>query len=279
MNKNGPVMRPGLTPCWECSGYHDRDGRAYMRVGSLSDGTRRKEGMHRVAFFVAHGRWPEPDGCHTCDNPGCCNPDHVFEGTHLDNMADMRAKGRSCTGERHWANRRPEAVPRGEAHPGARLTVEQVMQIRAADGSRTEIAEQLGVSAGCVDNARSGKTWAHVPGAVPRTPPHRRLVEHEGETLTVTVLARRHGLPPWLVAHRLDGGWSVADALRPGDFSPAHLVTANGETLTLSEWARRLGLSQTAVRGRLQEGWDPVRAVTTPRRPGGPAPSRARRSA
>lgn len=49
---------------------------------------------HRFAFFLKHGRWPEPNGLHSCDTPACVNADHIFEGTHADNMADMRRKGR-----------------------------------------------------------------------------------------------------------------------------------------------------------------------------------------
>lgn len=55
----------------------------------------RKKYAHRVAFYLVHGEWP-PEVCHHCDNPSCCRPDHLFGGTHAENMADMRAKGRGC---------------------------------------------------------------------------------------------------------------------------------------------------------------------------------------
>src|SRR5262245_2521405 len=49
---------------------------------------------HRVAFFLANGKWPDPFGCHSCDNHPCCNPAHIFEGTQWDNDMDRVAKGR-----------------------------------------------------------------------------------------------------------------------------------------------------------------------------------------
>jgi hypothetical protein len=52
-------------------------------------------GAHRLAWIAKHG--PIRKGlfvCHRCDEPRCCNPDHLFLGTHTENMADMKAKNR-----------------------------------------------------------------------------------------------------------------------------------------------------------------------------------------
>lgn len=82
--------------CWYWFGYRfPTTGYGGLRVGSKKTGTRRMVLTHRLSYELHRG--PIPDGllaCHTCDNPACCRPDHLFLGTHLDNVQDMDRKGR-----------------------------------------------------------------------------------------------------------------------------------------------------------------------------------------
>jgi hypothetical protein len=77
--------------CWEWTGGCNDWGYGMMK----GDGGKMLY-AHRVSYELHHGEIP--NGlfvCHVCDNPKCANPDHLFLGTHKDNMADMMVKGRA----------------------------------------------------------------------------------------------------------------------------------------------------------------------------------------
>jgi hypothetical protein len=106
---------------------------------------------NRLAWTLAIG--PIPDGlcvCHLCDNPSCCNPRHLFVGTHAQNMLDMKSKGRR------------KAINAGEKNGRAKLTANQADEIRKAlAGGLTQmkVAAQFGVSQTLVSLIKRGQLW------------------------------------------------------------------------------------------------------------------------
>lgn len=170
VDRNGPIMREGIGPCWLWRGRPDRDG--YGRVGVAA--LRRSCGTtlaHRVSWMVEHG-WIPSDVlvCHECDNPPCVRASHLFRGTNADNLGDMVRKGRSCRGERHARVRRRdemvEVYPWGMAHPASKLTDGQVIEIRRmvdAGGTKKRIAKEFGVSDTMVRLIGRRTSWRHLP--------------------------------------------------------------------------------------------------------------------
>lgn len=101
--------------CFEWVGTKDRHGYGMIKVG------RRSMLAHRVSKIISLGSTLERNKfvCHTCDNRSCINPDHLWIGSNADNMADMKAKGRS-----HLCSR-----PR-ERRADCKITVADIEQMR-----------------------------------------------------------------------------------------------------------------------------------------------------
>jgi len=126
---------------------------------------------HRLAYELAVGPIPPGPGyhgmcvCHTCDNPGCCNPSHLFIGTVQDNLRDMRQKGRG------FIPAPTGGGPIGERSGTCKLTDEDVREIRASRGYlRRELAAIYGVSAPHISNILNGNTRRH------ETPPVKKHI-------------------------------------------------------------------------------------------------------
>lgn len=125
---------------------------------------------HRKAWQDANG--PIPSGmviAHKCDTPACHNPEHLFACTQAENLADMRAKGRGNTGERHGSRTKPERVARGERVGTSKLTEDQISAIRAEyipgrpghrnPHSLSALAAKYGVAFQTISKIVNRKSW------------------------------------------------------------------------------------------------------------------------
>lgn len=148
--------------CWTWGAATDRDGYGWFK----RDG--RQVYAHRVAYEITNNAQPGAlQVCHSCDNPSCVNPAHLFLGTQADNSADMTRKGRQARGDRHGARLHPDTVRRGEANlGGGKLTATQVADIRriyAAGGStQTQIAKRFNVTQSLVSAITRRAAWSHI---------------------------------------------------------------------------------------------------------------------
>ena len=146
--------------CWRWTGATTNG------YGIVYLGDRKHEGAHRFSYRLHVGSIP--DGCgvlHRCDNPPCCNPDHLFTGTNQANMADRHAKGRDARGDRNGSRIHPGRLPRGERSPRAKLTDAQVLEIRRryAEGEmQRDLAPVYGVSRSLIQAIVGRKVWKHL---------------------------------------------------------------------------------------------------------------------
>lgn len=139
-----PVLSSGAHPSPKYGACVIWTGRiapnGYPTIGS--DYAHRRALAHKLGRPVASGM----DACHTCDVRACVNEDHLYEGTRVQNMADCTARGR-------------HNKPRGEGHWRARLTADQVREMRALTEqgwTRKALAEKYGVNAATVSRIVRG---------------------------------------------------------------------------------------------------------------------------
>lgn len=148
------VDKRGADECWEWTGSRTRN------YGQLaSERSRPPYKAHRLSWVIHRG--PIPAGlhvCHSCDNPPCVNPAHLWLGTDDDNHKDMIRKGRRDYSKTNFA--------RGERVNTAKLTAQQVREIRERyTGDRKTLALlslEYGITVANILNVIERKTWRHI---------------------------------------------------------------------------------------------------------------------
>lgn len=101
---------------------------------------------HRVSFFITYGYMPEMV-LHKCDNPPCIEPDHLFEGSQLENMRDCKKKNRDAKGEKQGSSK---------------LTVDKIRSIRKSKKTLHELADKYGVAFQTIGKIKRHQRWSHV---------------------------------------------------------------------------------------------------------------------
>lgn len=130
--------------CWTWTASTNPKGYGWFGYGG------KLQLAHRVSWQLAYGPIiGELNVLHSCDNPPCVRPDHLFLGTNGDNNADRHAKGRS-------------AGPRGEKNGATRLTANDVAYIRSLRGQvkQKDLAMYYGMTQAGISHVQTGRSWA-----------------------------------------------------------------------------------------------------------------------
>jgi len=157
------VKIPGIE-CWVWNGTLQPKGYGYFHSKIRGYG-----GAHRFSHLIHKGEVPPGQlVCHSCDQPWCVNPAHLFAGTPLDNMLDKVKKGRQAKGDALSKKMRAssrENLVRGEKSAKAKLTSGQVLEIRRLCSEKTDqrdVAKMYGISQSAVSLIVCRKNWAHI---------------------------------------------------------------------------------------------------------------------
>lgn len=134
--------------CWLWRGTINKFGYGQIMADRNTHDRRFLVNVHRASWEAHNG--PIPAGMfvlHKCDIRNCVNPDHLFLGSREDNTKDMMQKRRHTHGMRHYR---------------AKLTDDQIREIRVSTLPQTAIAKQYGVSQGNICMIRTRKKWRHI---------------------------------------------------------------------------------------------------------------------
>ena len=144
--------------CWEWLG--GKRGNGYGAISIMTNGKKRSYPAHRITYQIFCG--PIPSGmlvCHNCpgkDNRACINPKHLWLGTYSQNIRDAIKKGTF-----NYTSR-----TRGSRHQDAKLTEQQVIEIRAKHAigqfNRHQLAKEYGVKPCSISNIIARRKWRHI---------------------------------------------------------------------------------------------------------------------
>lgn len=149
--------------CWEWTTSVDLRGYGLFSIQDDSIGKHRLHRAHRVSYFLATGINPDSlNVCHSCDNPRCVKPAHLWLGTLRDNSIDCWKKGRSKLPRHEIIGTAKQC---GENNLQAKLTADIIREIRVRRANKEDlntIAKDYNISPGTVSKIALRTRWKHV---------------------------------------------------------------------------------------------------------------------
>ncbi len=126
----------------------------------------------RIACFLTHGSAPDgkPHALHSCDNPSCCNPNHLRWGNQHDNVQDAKERKRHVNppnthANPEWNAKRLAAIRKGEGVVGSKLSepvVREIWRLHFENKTASEISKAVGFSVAAVYDVCRGRSWRHL---------------------------------------------------------------------------------------------------------------------
>ncbi len=156
----------GEDECWPWTRSKTGDGYGQFYIGNLS-GSKKSAYAHIFAFVVSGGVIKDGEEiCHSisCITRLCCNPKHLRADTHRANVLDMIEVKFLKFGFRRKAKLYNQGLgqPQGERHPQAKLTSEEVKEIRESSQSNASLARAYKVNAKTISRIKHRQLWKHL---------------------------------------------------------------------------------------------------------------------
>lgn len=156
--------------CWEWTASKDKDGYGVFK-GELYSQKLNK--AHRFSWALSNNQQIPKDMsvCHSCDNPSCVNPSHLWLGSTAENQQDKWTKGRG-------------GILRGDELPQAKLTESQALSILKDARPYTAIAVDYGITIMTISDIKCRRSWAHLEvDSVARA---KRISPNKGNSKNIT---------------------------------------------------------------------------------------------